>query len=109
MANKAGVNRKKENQQDNQGNQQIKETQKRGKQTASQQFDSPGRQNHNLKATGIDRLLSILSKNGAPEIESVAQAGNNRDSITITFTDGEILLLTAEKEVVENPDSTNFV
>jgi hypothetical protein len=62
-----------------------------------------------MKEQGIDRLITMLSKDSSGEIESVTQAGNSKDSISITFTDGEVLVLTAETEVVDHPDSTNFV
>lgn len=62
-----------------------------------------------MKEQGIDRIITLLSKSGSEDIESVTQAGNSKDSISITFKDGEVLVLTAESEVVENPDSTNFV
>ena len=62
-----------------------------------------------MKEQGIDRIITLLSKSGSEDIESVTQAGNSKDSISITFKDGEVVVLTAESEVVENPDSTNFV
>lgn len=62
-----------------------------------------------MKEQGIDRLIALLSKDPTGEIESVTQAGNSKDTISISFKDGEVLVLTAESEVVENPDSTNFV
>lgn len=58
---------------------------------------------------GIDRLIALLTKASSGEIDSITQAGNSKDSISIIFKDGEVLVLTAESEVVENPDSTNFV
>ena len=62
-----------------------------------------------MKEQAIDRLMAVLAKDTSGEIESVTQAGNSKDSISITFNDGEVLVLTAESEVVEHPDSTSFV
>ena len=62
-----------------------------------------------MKEQGIDRLIAVLAKDSSGEIDSVTQAGNSKDSISITFNDGEVLVLTAESEVVEHPDSTSFV
>jgi hypothetical protein len=69
----------------------------------------PNQKGEIMKEQGIDRLIAMLSKDPSGEIESVTQAGNSKDTISISFKDGEVLVLTAETEVVENPDSTNFV
>ena len=62
-----------------------------------------------MEGQGIDRIIALLSKDDSGDIESITQAGNSKNSISITFKDGEVLVLTAEEDVVENPDSTNFV
>jgi hypothetical protein len=69
----------------------------------------PSQKGEIMKEQGMDRLIALLSKDPTGEIESVTQAGNSKDTISISFKDGEVLVLTAETEVVENPDSTNFV
>jgi hypothetical protein len=55
-----------------------------------------------MKEQGIDRLIALLSKNPAAEVESVTKAGNSENTISITFKDGEVLVLTAETEVTED-------
>jgi hypothetical protein len=51
---------------------------------------------------GIDRLIALLSVNPTGEVESVTKAGNSENTISITFKDGEVLVLTAETDVTED-------
>lgn len=54
---------------------------------------------------GIERLIALLSEDSSGEIDSVTRAGNSDDTISITFTDGEVLVVTAETSVGEDMDS----
>lgn len=58
---------------------------------------------------GIDRLISMLSNGHSDDIDNITQAGNDRNSISITFRDGEVLVLTAEDEAGEEADAQNFI
>ena len=52
---------------------------------------------------GIDRLVALLTKDKSGEIEKVNKPANTNDTISITFKDGEVLVLTLEQEAGENP------
>jgi hypothetical protein len=56
---------------------------------------------------GIDRLIALLSADQSGKIDTVTRAGNSEDTISITFADGEVLVLTAETNAAENLESTN--
>lgn len=55
---------------------------------------------------GIDRLITLLSEVDSGEIDTVTRAGNSEDTISITFTDGEVLVLRADTDAGANPDLT---
>ncbi len=57
-----------------------------------------------MKEKGIDRLIALLN-NHPSEIEGVVKPANDEDTLSISFTDGEVLVLTAETETREAPDS----
>lgn len=61
------------------------------------------------KEHGVDRLISLLLKDHSDDIDNIAQAGNSRNSISITFKDGEVLVLTAEDDVAESVETQNFI
>lgn len=58
---------------------------------------------------GVDRLISILLKQHSDDIDNITQAGNSKNSISINFKDGEVLLLTVEDEVGEPEEVQNFI
>jgi hypothetical protein len=58
---------------------------------------------------GIDRLINLLLKEHSDDIDNITQAGNDRNSISIAFKDGEVLVLTAEEEVGEEADTQSFI
>jgi hypothetical protein len=61
------------------------------------------------KEHGVDRLISLLLNQHSEEIDNIMQAGNSKNSISITFKDGEVLVLTAEDEVGETEETQNFI
>jgi hypothetical protein len=58
---------------------------------------------------GIDRLIGLLLKDHSDVIDNITQAGNDRNSISIAFKDGEVLVLTAEDETAEEAATQNFI
>lgn len=54
-----------------------------------------------MKARGIDRLIALLN-NQPSEIDRVVKSANDEATISISFKDGEVLILTAETET-RNP------
>jgi hypothetical protein len=58
---------------------------------------------------GIDRLISLLSIGHSDVIDNITQAGNDRNSISIAFKDGEVLVLTAEDEAGVEAETQNFI
>ena len=61
------------------------------------------------KEHGVDRLISLLLNQHSEEIDNIMQAGNSKNSISITFKDGEVLILTAEDEAGEIEETQNFI
>ena len=57
-----------------------------------------------MKERGIDRLIAVLNKQPS-EIDRVVKSANDEDTISITFKDGEVLVLTAETESGETLES----
>jgi hypothetical protein len=50
-----------------------------------------------MRQAAIDRLIAILN-NQPSEIDRVVKSANDEDTISITFKDGEVIVLTAETE-----------
>jgi hypothetical protein len=61
------------------------------------------------KEHGVDRLISILLNQHSDHIENITQAGNSKNSISINFKDGEVLVLTVEDEPGETEEPQNFI
>jgi hypothetical protein len=61
------------------------------------------------KEHGVDRLISLLLNQHSEEIDSITQAGNSKNSISINFKDGEVLVLTAEDDAGETEETQNFI
>jgi hypothetical protein len=59
-----------------------------------------------MKERGIDRLITLL-KGQPSEIDRVVKAANDEDTISISFKDGEVLILTAETEASEAAESAS--
>jgi hypothetical protein len=58
---------------------------------------------------GVNRLIQLLLKEHSDDIDHIAQEGNSRNSISITFKDGEVLVLTADDEVATELETQNFI
>jgi hypothetical protein len=61
------------------------------------------------KEHGIDRLISLLLNQHSEDIDNITQAGNSKNSISINFKDGEVLVLTAEDDAGETEEVQNFI
>ena len=57
-----------------------------------------------MKERGIDRLITLLN-NQSSEIDRVVKSANDEATISISFKDGEVLILTAESEAGEPEES----
>lgn len=57
-----------------------------------------------MKERGIDRLIALLNTHPS-EVSRIVKPANDDDTISITFLDGEVLILTAETETSENEES----
>ena len=64
---------------------------------------NPGKDRKTMKTPGIDRLITILNHQPS-EIDRVVKSANE-DTISITFKDGEVLILTVETETGETAES----
>jgi hypothetical protein len=58
---------------------------------------------------GVNRLIHLLIKEHSDDIDNIAQEGNSRNSFSITFKDGEVLVLTADDEVARKLETQNFI
>jgi hypothetical protein len=58
---------------------------------------------------GVNRLIQLLLKQHSDDIDNITQEGNSRNSISITFKDGEVLMLTADDEVETELETQNFI
>jgi hypothetical protein len=58
-----------------------------------------------MKERGIDRLIALLNTHPS-EVNRIVKPANDDETISITFLDGEVLILTAETETGENEEST---
>ena len=59
-----------------------------------------------MNERGIDRLITILNRQPS-EIDRVVKAANDQDTISISFKDGEVLILTAETEANDTAESAS--
>lgn len=57
-----------------------------------------------MSRAAIDRLIAILN-NQTSDIDRVVKSANDEDTISITFKDGEVMVLTAETEPGELQNS----